>query len=278
MPFLETLLVGGALLFVALPSVVTAQSRPLIQWPMGGRGLSDRRNQPFTTIGVSDVNGLTTKWVFTTGGAVSATPAVVNGVVFFPDWAGNFYAVDAATGQLNWSHQILDWTGVVGDFARDDPAFYGGEIFLGDQGGQLATFSTTAGLSGPGASVMAVNALSGQLIWVTQVDIFPGAIITGSPVVFNGVVYVGVSSTEETLAATYPAYPCCSFQGSVVALAADSGQILWKRPTICLRVPLRADTVAARYGARRRWWMLGGVHSMSEPGTTIPFPRTLQRA
>ena len=62
---------------------------------------------------------------------------------------------------------------------------------------------------------------------MTRVDSFPGAVITGSPVVFNGVVYVGVSSTEETLA-TNPAYPCCSFKGSVVALAATSGQILWK--------------------------------------------------
>jgi polyvinyl alcohol dehydrogenase (cytochrome) len=229
-PVLEALLIGGGLLFVALPSVVAAQSLPLaIQWPMGGRGLSDRRNQPFTTISVSDVNGLTTKWVFNTGGAVSATPAVVNGVVYFPDWAGNFYAVDAATGTLYWSHQVGEWTEVAGDFARDDPAFYGGEIFLGDQGGQLATFSTTSGqLSGPGARVIAVNAQSGQRMWVKQVDSFPGAVITGSPVVFNGVVYVGVSSNEEYIAGTNPNYPCCSFQGSVVALDANSGQMLWQ--------------------------------------------------
>src|SRR6266436_3917832 len=51
--------------------------------------------------------------------------------------------------------------------------------------------------------------------------------LTGSPVVFDGVVYVGVSSSEETLAAN-PAYPCCSFRGSVVALDAKNGQMLWK--------------------------------------------------
>jgi polyvinyl alcohol dehydrogenase (cytochrome) len=41
------------------------------------------------------------------------------------------------------------------------------------------------------------------------------------------VVYIGVSSSEESLA-TNPAYPCCSFRGSVVAIDAKTGQILWK--------------------------------------------------
>src|SRR5262249_28042060 len=63
------------------------------------------------------------------------------------------------------------------------------------------------------------------------VDPFPGAMITGSPVVYNGVVYVGISSNEETLA-TNPAYPCCSFRGSVVALDEGSGLILWQTPSI----------------------------------------------
>jgi polyvinyl alcohol dehydrogenase (cytochrome) len=165
---------------------------------------------------------------------------VVNGIVYFPEWPANwpapsaggyFYAVAANTGHLIWKHLISDWTGVPGDFARDDPAFDGGEIFLGDQGGMLANFSSGP-LSGPGAKVIAVNALTGQVTWVTQVDPFPAAIITGSPVVYNGVVYVGISSNEETLAATSSAYPCCSFRGSVVALDEGSGSILWQTPSI----------------------------------------------
>jgi len=62
---------------------------------------------------------------------------------------------------------------------------------------------------------------------MTQVDAHPAAIITGSPVVFNGVVYIGVSSSEETLALD-PTYPCCSFRGSIVALNKKTGAILWK--------------------------------------------------
>ena len=60
---------------------------------------------------------------------------------------------------------------------------------------------------------------------MTQVDTHPAAEITGSPVVFDGVVYIGASLSEEGLAAD-PAYPCCSFRGSVVALDVKTGAML----------------------------------------------------
>jgi polyvinyl alcohol dehydrogenase (cytochrome) len=78
-----------------------------------------------------------------------------------------------------------------------------------------------------GANVMAVDRRTGALRWITHVENHPAAIITGSPVVFDGVVYVGVSSIEETLSAS-PTYSCCTFRGSVVALDAKSGKMLWK--------------------------------------------------
>jgi polyvinyl alcohol dehydrogenase (cytochrome) len=46
-------------------------------------------------------------------------------------------------------------------------------------------------------------------------------------VVVGNVVYQGVSSNEEFLAVD-PNYPCCTFRGSVVALDAHTGKILWK--------------------------------------------------
>jgi len=38
------------------------------------------------------------KWIFETGGDVSAQPSVVGGVVYFGSWDGKEYAVDAKTG------------------------------------------------------------------------------------------------------------------------------------------------------------------------------------
>jgi polyvinyl alcohol dehydrogenase (cytochrome) len=52
------------------------------------------------SISPANVRGLTTKWAFTTGGDVSATPAVCGDAVYFPDWSGNLYAVDKNNGHL----------------------------------------------------------------------------------------------------------------------------------------------------------------------------------
>jgi polyvinyl alcohol dehydrogenase (cytochrome) len=69
-------------------------------WTMGGQDINNSRNQTSTGVHPQNVGSLKPKWVFTTGGDVTATPAVANGMVYFPDFAGNFYAVNAATGAL----------------------------------------------------------------------------------------------------------------------------------------------------------------------------------
>jgi len=201
--------------------VLSTQVALAQDWTMGGQNLQNSRNQPFTWINPNNAASLKKKWVFTTGGSVSATPAVANGVVYFPDLGGNFYAVNAQTGLALWSHKLTDWTGVAGDYSRTDPAVYGNVVILGDQGGNL----------GSGARVMAVNATTGNAIWVSQVESFPLAFVTSSPVVFNGVVYVGIASIEEGAAAN-PAYPCCSSHGSVVALDVWTGRVLWQTYTV----------------------------------------------
>src|SRR5215475_7430243 len=92
---------GAATLLLAAMPVTFADD-----WTMGGHDLQNSRSQSTTGISSQNVAQLKTKWVFTTGGDVSATPAVANGIVYFPDMAGNFYAVDAATGNLVWQQKI----------------------------------------------------------------------------------------------------------------------------------------------------------------------------
>jgi polyvinyl alcohol dehydrogenase (cytochrome) len=50
-------------------------------------------------------------------------------------------------------------------------------------------------------------------------------------VVYEGVVYQGVSSDEFTLALD-PTYDCCTFRGSLVAVDAATGEIMWKSHTV----------------------------------------------
>ena len=69
----------------------------------------------------------------------------------------------------------------------------------------------------------------------------PDAMITGGVVFHGGRLYVPVSSLEEGTAAM-AAYECCTFRGSVLALDASSGKLIW---TFDPKAQLRAaDAVA----------------------------------
>ena len=210
-------------ILLLVPSL-SAQNQPdvpkSVQWRIAGQNLGNSRNQREEhSISSTNVQRLSPKWVFTTGGDVSATPTVDGDAVYFPDWNGNLFAVHKDSGALIWSHQISEYDGVPGAISRVSPAVDHDQLIVGD--------ILSSSQAHDGANVMAVDRETGFLRWKTQVDSHPAAIMTGSPVVFNGVVYVGVSSSEETLA-TNPDYPCCSFRGSVVALDAKSGSMLWK--------------------------------------------------
>jgi polyvinyl alcohol dehydrogenase (cytochrome) len=76
-----------------------------------------------------------------------------------------------------------------------------------------------------------VNATTGAPIWTTKVDNNPFAIITSGALLVQGVLYVGVASGEEAEAA-FTSDPCCRFRGSIVAVDAKTGQILWKTYTV----------------------------------------------
>ena len=207
-----------------LVATLSAQSKPDVhrsgQWRIAGQNLNNTWSQPAEhSISPANVKGLKPKWVFTTGGDVSATPTVDGDAVYFPDWGGNLFAVEKNSGRLIWSHKISEYDGVDGAISRVSPAVVGDQVIIGD--------ILSSNNAHNGANVMAIDRKTGSLRWITQVETHPAAVITGSPVVFDGVIYIGVSSVEEGLA-TNPAYPCCSFRGSIVALDAKSGGILWK--------------------------------------------------
>ena len=64
-----------------------------------------------------------------------------------------------------------------------------------------------------------------------KADDYPAARITGSPTLYEGRLYVPVSSREESRVGPEN-FACCGFRGSVVALDAASGKQLWKTYTI----------------------------------------------
>src|SRR5215467_8460671 len=124
-------------------------------WRMIGHDSANTRNQPFEhTIGTSNVSQLGVKWIATTTGDVSATPAVVNGAVYFGDFGGTLWKLDASTGQVIWKHLVSDYTGIAGDIARTSPSVARDTLVVGD-------------LMHP--NMLGINAKTGELRWKTQV-------------------------------------------------------------------------------------------------------------
>jgi polyvinyl alcohol dehydrogenase (cytochrome) len=191
------------------------------QWSMAGQNISDTHFQA-AEHEISPVNAgrLAPRWTLTTAGAISATPTVDKGTVYVPDYGGKLWAVASGSGKVLWSRDISTYTGVAGDLSRTSPAVYGDDLILGD--GWIGS-SGAAGTSG--ARVFAVDRRTGGPVWSSQVDTDPNAQITGSPVVYDGVAYVGISSKGE-------GNNTDSFRGAVIALDAATGKLLWKAYTV----------------------------------------------
>jgi polyvinyl alcohol dehydrogenase (cytochrome) len=113
-------------------------------------------------------------------------------------------------------------------------------ISVGD-GGNAALFGDTNG------NVYALKVADGSVIWEVHPDPHPAARITGSPLLVGTRLYVPISSGEEGASAN-PAYPCCTFRGSVIALDTATGQQVWKGYTIAEEAkPTRKNPQGVQY-------------------------------
>lgn len=208
-------IVAAAALMTGIMPASSAVAQGSGDWPMGGQNPYNTRSaQGEHTIGPNNVAQLAPRWSVETDGNVAATPTVVDGVVYVPDFGGSLWAVDAASGQVKWHKKVSDYSGIPNDASRTSPAYWKGTLVIG-QGTQIANNPT-------GAYMLGIKADDGSPLWRTQIESDPTAIVTSSPVVDDGVVYVGVSSRSEAIDAP------TRYRGSVVAIDATAGKLLWK--------------------------------------------------
>ncbi len=205
-------------IFVTTGSV-TAQGL----WLSAGQNLNNTRNAATESeISVANASQLAVNWAFATAGDVSATPAVDENAVYFPDWGGFIFKLDAATGALIWSRQIKEFTGQSFNISRVTPLIEGNQVIFGTQlGPYYPTFE------GVGSYIISLNKNTGELLWMTQIEEHPWSCVTQSAVGFGNRIYVGVSSQEELADGIIPGYET-SFRGSLVALNKNTGAIVWK--------------------------------------------------
>jgi polyvinyl alcohol dehydrogenase (cytochrome) len=92
-------LISAVLLIVALSAHSRSPELRSDQWKIAGQNLNNTCSQPAEhSISLANVAGLSRKWVFTTGGDVSATPTVDGNAVYFPG-CGNLLAVEKESGR-----------------------------------------------------------------------------------------------------------------------------------------------------------------------------------
>jgi polyvinyl alcohol dehydrogenase (cytochrome) len=163
----------------------------------------------------ADLGKLKLKWAygFANSNRARSQPSLAGGAIYTGSHNGEVLALDRATGCERWRYQaraevrtavvIEPWQS--GDAKADPLAFFGDLV----------------------GNIYAVRAFTGEPVWTLRADSHNAAVITATPALHDGTLFVTVSSLEESSAAD-PAYQCCTFRGSILALDARTGKEKWR--------------------------------------------------
>lgn len=156
------------------------------------------------------------KWMYRAGHDISVQPVIANGQVYFGGWDGNEYATDL-TGKKIWSTSIGGQTpdckpptifGVGSTATIANVSIHGANTSVVFVGGKNASKKV--------ASIYALNATTGAVLWQTPLSSTTASFTWSSPAVYNGSVYVGLASVND----------CPLMRGAFLQLDATTGTIL----------------------------------------------------
>jgi polyvinyl alcohol dehydrogenase (cytochrome) len=208
----------------AAPAVGLCASSPALGsltsgavWNGWGRDARNTRFQPETGgITAGNVGSLKLKWAFGIPNVTQSRsqPAIVGGRLFMASQSGMIYALDPSTGCTHWTFKAE--AGVRTAISVGPLSSGGSAIYFADAE----------------ARAYALDAETGRQLWITRIDDHPAARATGAPTLYDGRLYVGLSGVSEETAAAMPDYECCKFRGSLTALDATTGAIVWKTYTV----------------------------------------------
>jgi polyvinyl alcohol dehydrogenase (cytochrome) len=192
-------------------------------WNGWGNSLANTRFQSTAAAGLTaaTVPNLKLKWAFGFPGGTSAfgQPTVVAGRVFVGSDIGYVYSLDATNGFVYWSYRTE--AGVrnamtVGPIRRSGKTRYA--VYFGDLK----------------ANAYAIDAQTGVGIWKTHVEKHFATRVTAAPALYKGRLFVPISAWEGFQARVLD-YACCTADGSVSALDANTGRRIWKTYSIAQR-------------------------------------------
>lgn len=194
-----------------MPVVPPELARYANDWPVPQGNLAATRSAVNSVISSSNVTRLGVAWTFDLPvqgiyGSVTANPIVAGDTVYIQDMQSNVFALDRATGSLKWRADFS-----VGSAGPNGVSIGYSQVFatLGDEG-----------------MVVALDQVTGEEIWRTQIATPPGEGIDMAPIANGGLVYVStVPGTSEGM------YVGHGNRGRLYALSAIDGEVAWSFDT-----------------------------------------------
>lgn len=174
-----------------------------------GRGL--QRYSPLKTLNKDNIKNLVPAWAFSFGGekqrGQETQPLVYDGVMYVTASYSRIYAIDLKTGNEIWQYNARLPEGILPccDVVNRGAALYGDNIYFGTLD----------------ARIIALDRKTGKVKWNKKIANYKeGYSYTAAPLIVDGMVITGNSGGEFGIV------------GEVQARDAETGELIWTRPTI----------------------------------------------
>jgi alcohol dehydrogenase (cytochrome c) len=178
-------------------------SPPTSDFPLPGGSYTNQRYSTLDQINTTNIHKLGGAWSIhleekgAAVGDLNGTPIVIGGVMYVTTPRLHVLAIDAATGAIKWRYRP-DAEARIG--GNKGVAVGDGKVFVGRRDNVL----------------VALDQLTGQVVWEKKLTDQPAAYTSAPPVFYNGRVYLGTAGSDN------------GARGQLGAYDAKTGQEIWR--------------------------------------------------
>ena len=225
---------------------VLNESAATDNWMLNGGTFRGEHFSALDQINTQSVGDLGLAWTtdLPVADGISATPIVVDGVIYISGPFSIVFAIDSANGEILWRYDPR-----VRDAFADDPSL----SWPARSNRGVAVWDGSVMVAVADCRLIALDAASGELQWsATTCDPKAGYAITDAPRVGGGKVFIGNAGSESGE----------RNRGYVSAYDVDDGALLWRFYTAPGSMPEENDTAAMKMAATTwsgdQWQAFGG--------------------
>ncbi|MEO6889806.1 MAG: PQQ-binding-like beta-propeller repeat protein [Ktedonobacteraceae bacterium] len=214
-------ILGAFLLWPRIPTQAhatgTGTDWTMFQGDLGHSGF----NGAETVLNASTARLMKVEWTRHEGSGISSQVTAANGLIYWGSWDGLEHASNPADGTDVWATNLGTTTPPPTQRCYPPSAGPSGAAAI-ETISINGTMTSVAFVSGGDATLYALNATTGAILWNTRLGTSPSHMLWAGPVFYKGDLYVGVSSYGD----------CPLIQGQVIQLAASTGTVLHTFKTV----------------------------------------------